>query len=191
MRYFIHLLLALVTAIAIGFGLSYVSLERGGLIGVARIGPWVAWPDVGSPDPDPYTRAYISRTGALHLAKAEGLRFAARVDSDGEELDLNCTYRIDGSTPVAAFWTLTVTDEHGTVLTRPGSEMAINSTHLARADDGSAVVRVGPTLAPGNWLEVSGEGPFELILTIYDSSILTGVGSPETGLPAITKERCA
>lgn len=191
MRYLLHLLLALVTAIATGFGLSYFSLERGGLVGTTEIGPWVAWPNVGAPDPDPYTRSYISRTGALHLARAEGLRFTARTDSDGMELDLSCAYRIDGDTPAASFWTLTATDAHGTLVTRPGTEHGFNSTRLARSDDGSAVLRVSPRLAPGNWLETSGEGSFELILTIYDSSIFSGVGSSETSLPAITREGCA
>lgn len=184
-------MLALVTAIITGFGLSYFSLDRGGLIGTMEIGPWVAWPEVGSPEPDPYTRAYIARSGALHLARAEGLRFTARVDSDGEVLSLACNYRIDGTTPVAAFWTLAATDMNGTAVTPVGMDLALNSFRLARDDDGSATLHVGPGLTAGNWLEVTGEGDFELVLTIYDSSVFSGIGAFENTLPSITAERCA
>lgn len=184
-------MLALVTAIVTGFGLSYVALDRGGPVGTMKLGPWIAWTEVGSPEPDPYTRAYIARSGALHLARAEGLRFVARTDSDGETLDLECTYRIDGATPVAAFWTLTATDVTGALVTPPGMDMALHSSRLSRSDDGSATVRVGPQLSAGNWLEVAGTGPYELVLTIYDSSVFSGIGAFQNTLPSITKERCA
>lgn len=183
-------MLALVTAIITGFGLSYFSLDRGWLFGTMTIGPWVAWPEVGSPEPDPYTRAYIARSGALHLARAEGLRFTARTDSDGAALDLNCNYRIAGSTPVAAFWTLTAMDSDGTLVTPPGMDHAIHSARVARAEDGSTTLHVGPGISAGNWLEVQGEGNFELVLTIYDSSVFSGIGAFENTLPSITQERC-
>ena len=68
-----------------------------GLFGAIEIGPWTAWRDVGVPDPDPYTRAYIARTGALQLGASEGLQFVATSDSDNRRLDRDCRYRIDGT----------------------------------------------------------------------------------------------
>jgi len=191
LRNLLHLLMALATAVVLGFGLSYVSLENGLLLGAVRLGPWVAWPDEGSPNPDPYTRAHIARDGALQLARAEGVSFVAQRDSEGSRLDLDCTYRLDGIRPSAAFWTLTATDENGRLVTASGAGRAINSTRIAREDDGSSVLRVGSQLAPGNWLETQGSGPFQLVLRVYDSSILSGFSTFEGTLPSVVPERCA
>ena len=36
---------------------------------------------------------------------------------------------------------------------------------------------VSKTLAPLNWLEITGDGPFWLVLTLYDTTLFSGVGS--------------
>ena len=71
MRFLINLLLMLVVALAIGFGLSWYALTDGRLFGAAQLGPWIAWPRAGSPAPDPYTRAYLARSGALQLGQGQ------------------------------------------------------------------------------------------------------------------------
>src|SRR3990170_4069258 len=97
-------------ALGIGFGLSWYALSDGRLFGALQVGPWAAWPEAGAPAPDPYTKAHLSRTGALQLGQSEGLQFIASTDSDGRPLLRNCRYRIDGATPVATFWTLVALD---------------------------------------------------------------------------------
>lgn len=182
--------MALGIALFVGFGLSYLALGDKGLVGTFRVGPWVAWTEVGSPRPDPYTRAYASRSGALQLARAEGIRFSASRDSDGQKLERACTYRVDGTTPVSAFWTLVATDNEGRIISRPGAALAMNSQRLAREDDGRAIIRVSSKLAAGNWLEITGEGNFELVLRLYDTSVFSGFGDFLDGLPAILREAC-
>ncbi len=93
----------LAVALLVGFGLSWYALTDGRLFGAYQSGPWVAWPQAGSPDPDPYSRAFLSRNGALQLGQSEGLQFVATTDSDGRTLDRICAYRIDGTTPLATF----------------------------------------------------------------------------------------
>ena len=39
---------------------------------------------------------------------------------------------------------------------------------------------VSKTLSPRNWLEITGNGPFALVLTLYDTAIFSGVGTAET-----------
>lgn len=191
MRFLFHLLLMLTVALGVGFGLSYLALtDAGRFFGARQVGPWIAWTEAGAPSPDPYTLAYIARNGALQLGRGEGIQFVAQTDSDGQPLDRDCTYRIDGRTPVATFWTLTVTDEDGTVVTRPGTPMTMHSARIARAGDGSAVIRVSKTLAAGNWLELAGDGPFQVVLTIYDSSVFSGLGTELGTMPAILNEGC-
>lgn len=192
MRFLGHLIVMIVVALVVGFGLSWYALSDGRFFGAIDVGPWAAWRDAGSPSPDPYTRAFVSRNGALQLGASEGLQFVATTDSDGQRLDRACRYRIDGTTPVATFWTLVPTSPEGVVITRPGSPAAFNSTRIARAGDGSMQLYVSRTLSPHNWLEISGEGPFQLALTLYDTIGFTGLGSSSvTTLPAIIREACS
>ena len=177
-------------ALCVGFGLSWYALNDGRPFGSLRIGPWAAWRDVGSPAPDPYTRAYVARTGALQLGASEGLQFVATTDSDGQRLDRSCRYRIDGTTPVSAFWTLVPMAADGTIITRPDGPAAFNSARVARATDGSLQLYVSKSLSPRNWLEITGEGAFSLVLTLYDTSSFAGVGSAAASLPAIIREAC-
>jgi hypothetical protein len=190
LRFLAHLLTMIAVALALGFGLSWYALNDGRFFGASRIGPWLAWRDAGSPGPDPYTRAFVVRTGALQLGISEGLQFVATTDSDGRQLDRACRYRVDGSTPVATFWTLVPVDSTGSIITLPETPLAFNSTRVARATDGSLQLYVSRTLSPRNWLEITGEGPFFLVLTLYDPASFAGVGSSAATLPAIIREDC-
>lgn len=190
MRFVFHLLMMIVVALGVGFGLSWYALTDGRLFGVLQAGPWAAWPDVGVAEPNPYTRAHLARVAGLQLGVGEGLQFTATADSTGEPLTLNCTYRIDGNTPVAAFWTLSAIGPTGINLARPDGPSTIRSTGLARTNDGSIMLYVGKQLSPQNWLELTGNGPFSLVLTLYDTVVSSGISSAEATMPSITKGTC-
>jgi hypothetical protein len=177
-------------ALAIGFGLSFYALTDGRYFGALQSGPWTAWPDAGSPAPNPYTRAHAVRTGTLPLGQAEGLQFTATVDGTGEPLTRDCGYRLDGYTPVATFWTLVAIDAEGRNVTRPGTALAIHSRDIARPQDGAIRVHVGTRLVPGNWLELTGQGPFSLVLTLYDTVASTGFGTDLEVMPTVVREGC-
>lgn len=192
MRLVIHVGLMVVIALVFGFGLSWFALNDGRLFGAIAVGPWQAWKDVGVPSPDPYTRAYIARSGALELGASEGLQFVATTDSDNRRLDRNCRYRIDGKTPAARFWTLVpVAPDSGAPIARADGPIDFHSARLSRANDGSAELYVGKRLSPRNWLEITGDGPFDLVLTLYETSSLSGVDANAASLPAIIREDCA
>ncbi len=190
MRFLAHLLVMVAVALCVGFGLSWYALSDGRFFGASRVGPWMAWREAGSPSPDPYTRAFVARAGALQLGVGEGLQFVATIDSDGRQLDRACRYRVDGSTPVATFWTLVPVDPEGSIITRPDGPRDFNSTRVARATDGSLQLYVSRTLSPRNWLEIGGDGPFSLVLTLYDPASFAGVGSSGATLPTIIREAC-
>lgn len=191
MRFLVHLLLMIGVALTVGFGLSWYTLSDSRVVGTIRIGPWAAWRDAGSTTPDPYTRAYVARTGALQLGASEGLQFVATTDSDGQRLDRSCGYRLDGTTPVAAFWTLVPLAPDNTLITRLDGLPALNSKRIAYATDGSMQLYVSRSLSPRNWLEITGEGPFQLVLTLYDTTSFSGVAAAPATLPAIIREACA
>jgi hypothetical protein len=189
-RFVFRLLLMSCIALAVGFGLSYFALTDGRLFSVSQLGPWTAWPDVGSPTPNPYTRAHLTREAALQLGQAEGLRFVATLDSQGEPLSRACSYLVAGRTPQANFWTLVANDAAGTNVAVPDGPLALRSTGVARENDGSLRIHVGTSLSPGNWLELAGDGPFSLVLTLYDTAVFTGFGAVGDTMPAIEREAC-
>jgi hypothetical protein len=189
-RFVFYLLMMIAVALTVGFGLSYYALTDGRLFGVAQVGPWTAWPDVGSSAPNPYTRGHLAREAALQLGQAEGLQFTATTDSDGQPLTRNCGYSIDGKTPLASFWTLVAVDAQGINIAAPDGEPAMRSNSITRANDGSVAINVGTGLMTGNWLELVGEGPFSLELTLYDTAVFSGFSSDES-MPAILRGDCA
>lgn len=189
MRFVLYLLMMIGIALGVGFGLSYYALTDGRLFGAAQVGPWTAWPDVGAAAPNPYTRGHLAREAALQLGQAEGLQFTANVDSDGEPLTRTCTYRVEGKTPLATFWTLVALDAEGVNIAAPEVEPVMRSTSIARANDGSLAINIGTRLMPGNWLELVGEGPFTLELTLYDTAVFSGFSSDES-MPVILRGDC-
>jgi hypothetical protein len=188
-RFVLYLLMMIAVALGVGFGLSYYALTDGRFFGVARVGPWTAWPDQGSNAPNPYTRGHLAREAALQLGQAEGLQFVATSDSEGEPLSLSCSYRVEGRTPLATFWSLVAVDPAGRNLAAENQPLALRSTEIARANDGSVVINVGTILRPLNWLELAGEGPFQLELTFYDTAVFSGLSSDES-MPSIVREAC-
>jgi len=191
LRFVLHLLGAIALALAIGFGASLYALSEGRVLGAVRIGPWAAWPQVGSPNPDPYARAYLARRGALQLGLGEGLRFVASTDDTGTILDRSCSYRVEGATPLAAFWTLAAITPDGISVVPAGAPIALRSNQPSRNAEGEFALRISPAMAAGNWLEVAGEGPMQFILTLYDTSIFSGLGSSQQTLPAVIREHCS
>ena len=66
----------------------------------------------------------------------------------------------------------------------------MRSNGIARANNGSIVINVGTRLQPLNWLELTGTGPFSLVLTLYDTAVFSGFSDDES-MPAILREDCA
>ncbi len=190
MRLILHLLTMAAIALAVGFGLSTYAVVDGRHLGAFNHGAWETWPNAGSPEPDPYTAAWLAREAALQLGQGEGIRFTATHDGSGRRLTRDCSYRVAGETPVATFWTLRATTADGSNVAAENAPLAMHSQRLARAQDGTAVINVGTGLLPGNWLHIAGDGPFRLVLTFYDASFFGGVGSGVSTLPAITRESC-
>ncbi|MGV8854356.1 MAG: DUF1214 domain-containing protein [Devosia sp.] len=190
MRFVLYLLMMIAVALSVGFGLSYYALTDGRLFGAVQVGPWTAWPDVGVTAPNPYTRSLLSRQAMLQLGQSEGLRFTASVDGDDQPLTRACSYRIKGMTPLATAWTLVALDDEGRNIAAPDSDQAIRSSGIARRNDGSLEIGVGTTLMPGNWLELTGAGPFTLVLTLYDTAVFSGFSS-DVSMPTVIAEQCS
>lgn len=183
---------AVVLAIALGGGAASVwyALDRLNFETLA-VGPWIAFPNRGTPDADPYSKARFSRNAELPLGQAEGLPFLAAADSSGQPLQRSCTYRVEGTVPAARFWTIYLSPD-GIV---PLPQMAprwpgLHSMQILRRPDDSFEIAAGPRPHPGNWLTTSGEGPMVMVLTLYDAPAMVNPDATQVDLPQIYRLAC-
>lgn len=185
------ILVALAIAIGGGGASVWYALKAQGGVGAITIGQWTAFPDLGTPDADPYSQARMAREGVLALGKAEGLSFVAERDEDGQTLRRECRYTIAGSYPTARFWTLYAADETRNVIdTGKPRTAALHSYQILRQPDNSATISVGNRPSPGNWLPIQGKGALNFVLTFYDTPISSSTGLSDIDLPSIRKEAC-
>ncbi len=160
-------------------------------VGAIRIGQWTAFPDIGTPAADPYSKARVAREGVLALGRAEGLSFVAENDAAGDQLKRECSYRIEGGFPTARFWTLYAADQSlGVVETGKPRLAALQSYEVLRQTDNSVIISVGHHPMQGNWLLTDGSGRMYFVLTFYDTPIASSTGLSDVSLPRIVKAGC-
>jgi hypothetical protein len=191
LRFLIDLLIAIGIAVVVGFGSAALVLDRDRLFGAQTRGAWTAWPNSGSPDADPYTIALLARSGEVPLGAGEGLAFIAEADSAGGSLYGGCRYILEGQTPPARLWTLTLYDGEGHLLENPVHRTGFHSREIERRADGSFDIALAPDAQPGNWLPVTTKGPIKLMLRLYDTPIAGGANFGNLTLPSIRKGDCS
>ncbi|MDO8875142.1 MAG: DUF1214 domain-containing protein [Pseudolabrys sp.] len=191
MRLLIGTLFALAVAAAVGLGATYLALTRGAAFGALTIGSWTAWPKTGTADADPYARATIARTGQLPVALGDGVSFTAQTDDSGKVLDGRCDIVLSGVTPAARFWTLTLYNAEGGLVTNSVERYGFSSQEIVRHADGSFEIVVGPRANPGNWLPTGGIERYALVLRFYDTAVgISTKAGRELPMPAITSKGC-
>ncbi len=184
-------LLSLAIAIIGGGGSVWYMLDAQEGFGAIRIGAWTAFPDIGTPDADPYSKARVARAGVLALGQAEGLAFTTGHDSSGDPLRRECSYFIEGGFPPARFWTLYAADQSlDMIATGKPKAAALHSRDVLRKPDNSTLISASERPAPGNWLPVQGEGRLYFVLTLYDTPLASSTGLSDIELPRITKAGC-
>jgi hypothetical protein len=180
-------------AISIGGGAASVwyALQAQEGVGAVTIDGWTAYPDIGTPEADPYSKARAAREVVLSLGRAEGLSFTVQRDSAGDTLRQECQYRIEGSVPTSRFWTLYATSGSGAIVASGnGRPAALHSHGLLRAADHTVSIAIGAVPEPGNWLPLSGRGTMAFVLTLYDTPIAGSTGIVDVALPRILKVGC-
>jgi hypothetical protein len=177
-------------ALGLGLGSAYWVLQGDPPFGGLRLGPWEAWPRLGSANADPYMRAIVAKRGQIPLATGEGLSMTAKVDSEGRRLDSGCSYRIGAVTPPARLWTLTLYDEEGRL---PASELgrsSFTSAEIVRNPDDTFAIVLSRSLSAGNWLQAPPSGAFSVVLRLYDMPGAAGSNLDAAAFPTIERLGC-
>ncbi len=186
-------LTALSAAIAIlgGAGSVWYMLGPQHGIGALAIGPWTSFPNLGSPNADPYSRARVARDGELTLGRAEGLIFTATTDSAGAALRRECRYVVEGVMPPARFWTLHAADDSLSPLPPHGKRrQALHSMEVLRLHGNVVSIAFGNSAASGNWIATGGSGPMAIVLTLYDTQVAGGSVLADIAMPQVIRQGC-
>jgi hypothetical protein len=184
-------LFALAVAALVGLGTTWLTLSRGVAFSAVPIGAWTAWPRTGTSDADPYARATIARTGELPIGSGDGVTFVARSDDIGRPLDGRCDVLVSGNTPQARFWTLTLYDPQGHLVSNTLDRQGFTSQEIVRRSDGSFELLVAPRARAGNWLPTNGVDRYVLMLRLYDTPVgVTTRAAREVPMPAISVQSC-
>lgn len=178
-----------VLGLALGLASAYYAANATSPFGSVAYGPWTAWPRAGTTADDPYSRAALSISGRLPLGSGEGLAMVSTRDSTGQPFRAGCTYAIEGQTPPARLWTLTLEAADGDVLRATRTPQAMASTGVLRQQDGSFRVTLSPRPRPGNWLATPGE-PFRVVIRLYDTTARTATAISSFSMPAIRPSGC-
>lgn len=188
----LKVLLVLAAGTGLGLAATALALERRYDPAALAKGPWVTWPKSGTPDIDPYARAILARLGAVPLAAAEGLVFAAFKDDTGAPLSVRCVYRITGPFPPARSWTLAAMTPAGGTMDNAAGRSGFASTEVLRREDGGFDIVAAPSARPGNWLPLSGTGRFVLMARLYETPLSSVAGEiVKAAFPAVTRLGCA
>ncbi len=218
MRAFGELFAILFVGLFVGGVLAWLSIQKNHGFGTLTIGQWTAWPQAGSINADPYSKAKVAADGDVPLGAAEGIAFHSITDQRGNALRRNCQYRLSGMTPPARLWTLAAHDLNDRALFRSdGRPSNLVSRELLRESNGQFEIFAGPELASKNWLEVSGDGDggggigvvsddgssggdqgsrrgrdelFKLILRLYDSPVTSAGREADATMPTVTLIAC-
>ena len=191
MRLILTTALILVLAAVVGLGTTWMTSTRGTDLGTLTIGAWTARPRSGTTEINPYARAVIIRSGELPIGTGDGIAFIANTDDSKRPLDGRCDIKVDGITPPARFWTLTLYDAKGRLVANTLQRYGFTSEEIVRNADGSFAIRIASRARAGNWLPTGGIERYQLVLRLYDTPV--GVATrtqKDAPMPAITTVSC-
>ena len=183
--------MAAALSLAIGLWSAWLAVRSPTPIDAISMGPWQAWPNAGTADVDPYSRARLARTGEIPLGLGEGLMLLARTDDAGAPLTSACQYTIAGQTPPARIWTLAVEDAEGRAVVQGDQVAAIASDVLLREPDGSFEIALSPVPQGGNWIPTGNAPQFRIVVRLYDTTVRVVTALTTVSMPRIRRERCA
>lgn len=182
--------LMLIVGLALGVGVAVLQLRQSFAADGVSNGPWRTGNKVGTADASVATRASVALRGLLALPEREAIYFNAAEDSYGRKLTGQCSYRVTGGALDARWWSLTLYDAKGYLISNPASRYSLGSAVLSPVEAARWQIDISRTKSGQHWIAMPDQQPFELTLRAYHPSaeLLRRRGSVQ--LPRIERGEC-
>ncbi|WP_332065943.1 DUF1214 domain-containing protein [Bartonella sp. CB189] len=150
------------------------------------IGEWNAYPKLGTANTDPYTRAYAIKRNYISLGRTEGIIFQIWKDNHGRPLYPHCHYLLKGNIPITRLFTLYTANKSLKPYTSSKTiPFELHTNNIIYENDGSLRINISPRPQTGNWLATVSQKEFGLILTLYDTAIISATPLQRLTMPSI------
>ncbi|EJF81553.1 Uncharacterized conserved protein [Candidatus Bartonella washoeensis] len=154
--------------------------------GQFTIGGWSSYPQVGTANTDPYTRARAAKRGEISIGRTEGLIFQIWKDNHGRPLRPHCHYLLKGHIPETRLFTLYTADKSLKPYTSSKKiPFELYTDNIIYESDGSLRINISPLPQTGNWLATVSQKEFGLILTLYDTPIISATALQKLTMPSV------
>lgn len=167
MTFFLRFVVFIVVAIFLGLGFTALSLSTSSGFAAKREGGWKSWRLAGHQQADPYTRAFVAKTGQLPFPPQIAQTYFALYDNAHRRLHTSCTYLIESGAVEAKWWTLAAYDYNGLVVANPQKRYSFNAESAMTKFEGGFQIYISRHPQPENWLPMGSQGPFILVYRLY------------------------
>ena len=157
----------LILGAVIGLGSAWYLLEQGISLDAIHKGPWILRTDAGQPVADPYTSAFIARSGHIPMRMEGALYLRADTAGDGAPLSGTCDYTVEGTALSGAWWSVALHLPDGELYENPARRHSFTHLNLVFDDSGTYRISVTPQARPGNWLPSPPDQNFVLMLRVH------------------------
>ena len=124
--------------------------------------------------------------GLLALSREETIYYTATNDSDGNALDGNCAYQIEGRDPPTRWWSITAFGADDFLIPNTADRYSVSINSVARRADGTFAVTLSKAKVEGNWIPVAGER-FNVTIRLYNPQTAVVADPAHVALPTIKK----
>lgn len=181
---------AVLAAVAAGLLSANLMLRGAGLAGSVKAGSWGTNLTIGSEEAGLYTRAIVALYGLLALSKDETIYYTAGTDDAGDALSGNCTYRLEGQSLDARWWSITAYGPDSYLMETEENRYSLTQTDMQMNADGSFTAIVSAKRHEGNWLPVKNGQKFDMTVRFYNPGPSIYEEPEKAPLPEIVKEAC-
>jgi hypothetical protein len=181
------ILLVLIVGTVIGVG-SVILVAFGGVGNGIVNGPWRANTAAGSVTADPYMRIRVAIHGLLALNSSETIYYSARVDDDGNALNSDYTYRIEGKALDTRWWSITAYGAGDHLIANALNRYSYTGNNVTFDVNGKFTIFVSKNNQQGNWLPLNDQKRFYLTLRLYNPGDAMRDSLNTVELPHIIRE---
>ena len=186
----LKILLCMVIALTLGIGSAFWAIGSTSRKSWAQNGVWRVNLAIGSAELGMYSRAAVAYAGLFAMQKSEAIYFSATTDENGQALQSNCDYRIEGTDPDARWWSITLYGSDYFLIPNDQNRYSYNGGNLSRRPDGNYRIWISNSPRQGNWIPSGNEKQLHITLRLYNPMPSIYEQPDRISLPKIIKDTC-